>query len=203
MDLGWLPSLAVYILGIALLGLTFKKYLRKTEPSSKEKLATLLKAEQDAQFTRPKTLAPELFIQVDFSKFPTVSHEECQKKYNAVMGYANLSMVNLQGHTNLELKQSYGPQMLEMIGQYEKNYFGFMDISIQYGKILYENNYINEARQTLEQCMRYHCDVSKCYILLIEIYKKQNDYQALENLKPIIQEEMCDSPFLHKVIEML
>ena len=60
-----------------------------------------------------------------------------------------------------------------------------------------------EARQTLEHCLNYHCDVSKCYIMLIEIYKLQNDFHALDKLKTIAQVEMCQSPFLHKVLNMI
>lgn len=203
MNFGWLPSLGMYILGIAAIGLTFKIYLRKTGPSSKERLEEMLNAEHEAQYVRSIPLPDEQLIQVDFSQYPIVDHIECRKAYEALMHYANLSMVNLKGHTNLELKQMYGPQTLELIGQYERNYYGFMESSIQYGKILYENDYLCEARQTLEQCLVYHCDVSKCYILLIEIYKVQGDYSALEKLKTIVQTEMNDSPFLHKVLSMI
>ena len=203
MNLSWIPSLGMYLLGIVVIAFTFKQFLNKTKPSSKEKLSILLQAEHDAQYTRSKVLPSELLLHVDFEKYPFVDHIECQKKYQQLMRYAKLPMVNLQGQTNLELKQAYGPQTLEKIGQYEKNYFSFMDISIQYGKILYENGYVTEARQALEQCLIYHCDVSKCYILLIEIYKRQNDYKALDELKNIVQIEMSQSPFLHKVLVML
>lgn len=203
MNLGWIPSMGMYLIGIFIIACTFKQVLRKTAPSTKVNLETLLKAEHEAQYTRSKSLSSELLLHVDFEKYPSVQQMDCQKKYQQLMRYAHLSMINLQGKTNLELKQTYGPQGLELIGQYEKNYFGFMDISIQYGKILYENGYLLEARQTLEQCLLYQCDISKCYILLIEIYKALNDEQALNELEIIIQKEMSQSPFLHKVLAIL
>lgn len=203
MNLSWVPSLGVYIIGILIIACTFRHFLKKTEPSSKSKLEALLQAEHDAQYTRSKLFPSELLLQVDFSQYPVVQHLDCQKKYQQLMRYAKLSMVNLQGQTNLELKQTYGPQVLEIISQYEQNYFKFMDISIQYGKILYENGYLTEARQVLEQCLIYHCDTSKCYILLTEIYKETNDYKALDELKGIVQKEMNQSPFLHKVLALL
>ena len=203
MNLGWIPSMGMYLLGILVIACTFKQFLRKTSPSSKESLNTMLQAEHDAQYTRSKMLPSDLLIKVDFEKYPVVQHVDCQKKYQQLMRYAKLSMVNLQSQTNLELKQTYGPQTLEKIAQYEKNYFEFMDISIQYGKILYENGYLAEARQTLEQCLVYHCDVSKCYLLLIDIYKQLDDNKALDELKITAQNEMSQSPFLHKVLKML
>ena len=203
MNFGWIPSLVMYILGITLIGFTFKTYLRKTRPSSKERLDEMLQEEHKAQYTRSVPLPENQLLQVDFTKYPKVEHIECEKKYQALMHYAQLSMVNLKGQTNLELKKMYGAQTLELIGQYEKNYYAFMDTAIQYGKTLYENGYLAEARQTLEHCLNYHCDVSKCYIMLIEIYKLQNDFHALDKLKTIAQVAMCQSPFLHKVLNMI
>lgn len=202
MNFGWLGSLGIYLMGILIIGMTFKRRLNTT-PSNKEKLDKLLHAEQEAQFVRSKPIPDSLLIQADFSKFPNVDHPECQRIYRQLMRFSTLSMVNLQGQTNLELKQHYGPQTLEQISAYEKNYFDFMNIAIKYGQTLYENNFIQEARLCLEQCIIYHCDISKCYILLIEIYKSQEDQQSLKSLKSIIEIEMGNSPFLHKVLKML
>lgn len=203
MNFGWLPSLGLYILGIGFIGVSFKSYLNKTAPSTKEKIDALLAKEHEAQFTRSVKLPDEFFIQVDISLYPKVDQKECMQCYETLVGYAKRQMVNLQGKTNLELKQTYGAQTLESISDYERNYYEFLNISVQYGQILYENEYIVEARQALENCIRYHCDISKCYYLLIDIYKKQSDTEALNRLRPVIESEMQHSPFLHKVLERL
>lgn len=203
MNFGWLPSLGLYIIGLGFIGISFKSYLSKTSPSTKEKLDALLMQEHEAQFARSVQLPNEFFIQVDASLYPKTDCKACTQLYETLMRYAKRPMVNLQGKTNLELKQNYGAQTLESISDYEKNYYDFLDISIQYAKALYESDYLSEARQTLEACIHYHCDVSKCYQLLIDIYKKQSDTEALNHLRPIIEKEMQHSPFLHKVLEML
>ena len=203
MNFGWLPSLGIYLVGILIIGMTFKKHLNTPSLSNKDKLNQLLQAEQEAQFVRSKPIPDSFLIQVDFTKFPTVDHSECHRVYCNLIHFSTLSMVNLQGQTNLELKKHYGPQTLEQISAYEKNYFDFMNMAIKYGQTLYEHNFIQEARLCLEQCIAYHCDISKCYILLIEIYKSQEDQQSLKSLKSIIEIEMGNSPFLHKVLEML
>lgn len=203
MNLGWIPSLGIYLFGILIIAYTFKRCLYHTKPSSKDRLNDLLQAEHEAQFIRSKALPNEYLIQVDFSKYPIVHQSECEKLYCALMRYSTLPMANLQGKTNLELKQTYGSQTLQQIADYEKNYFEFMNATIKYGSALYENGFLDEARQTLEQCIQYHCDVSKCYALLIEIYTKQHDGAALESLRSTISKEMCNSPFLHKVLKML
>ena len=203
MNFGWLPSLGLYIVGLGFIGVSFKSYLSKTSPSSKEKLDALLMQEHEAQFVRSVQLPNEFFIQVDCSLYPKTDCKACTELYETLVRYAKRPMVNLQGKTNLELKQSYGAQTLESISDYERNYYEFLDISIQYAKALYENDELCKARQTLETCIHYHCDISKCYQLLIDIYKKQSDIEALTHLRPIIEKEMQHSPFLHKVLEML
>lgn len=203
MSFGWIPSLGMYLIGIALIGVAFRNYLCRTSPSTKDKIDRLLNQEHEAQFVRALSLPEEFFIQIDTSLYPNVEQDDCRKCYQKLIQSVNRKMVNLQGKSNLELKKTYGPQTLELVGEYERNYFEFMDISIQYGQILYENHFLDEARQTLEACILYHCDVSKCYRLLITIYKEQSDFVALKALRSTIEREMQHSPYLHKVLDML
>ena len=43
MNLGWIPSMGMYLMGIFIIACTFKQFLRKTVPSTKANLETLLK----------------------------------------------------------------------------------------------------------------------------------------------------------------
>lgn len=203
MNLGWIPSFGFYLLGILLIFITFKNAVNRRQPSSKEKLEQLLRVEHEAQFVRTKALPDDLFLKVDFSKVPCVENDACKRMYSALMCFSNLAMVNLADKSNLELKQTYGPQTLEQISAYEKNFFGFMNKALKYGNILLDFGFVQEARQMLELCASYHCDISKCYLLLIDIYKQQQDLVALGNLRTIVENEMCHSPLLHKVLDQL
>ena len=201
MNLDWISSFTLYSLGILILALSFKKQLNKKRNDKKNAWKLLLEKEHAAQFTRSRELPRDFFIQVDTNLFPKVEHKTCQEVYNMLLRSANRTMVNLKDYSNLDLKISYGPQIVEQVSAYEKNYFEFMDILFKYGKILYDNNYIKEAQMILEQGIDYHCDLSRCYLLLIQIYKKQENETALSRLKNIVEKEMKNSPFLHKVLE--
>lgn len=201
MNLSWLPSFMLYILGIFMLVLSFKKQLNKKRDYKKDDWKILLEKEHATQFVRSMQLPHNLFIQVDTKAFPKVENEACLKVYCTLLRSANRTMVNLKGQSNLDLKKLYGPQVVDEVSAYEKNYFEFMDILFKYGKILYDNNYVHEAQIVLEQGVNYHCDVSKCYVLLIQIYKEQNNETAISRLKNVVEKEMKDSPFLHKVLE--
>lgn len=201
MNLDWIPSFMLYILGILILALSFKNRLIKKRDYKKDNWRILLEKEHAIQFVRSTELPQNLFIQVDSEAFPTVELEACQQVYSTLLRNANKPMVNLKDQSNLDLKSLYGPQIVDKVSVYEKNYFEFMDILFKYGKILYDNNYVQEAQMTLEQGIKYHCDVSKCYLLLIKIYKEQKNKTAISRLKNVVEKEMKNSPLLHKVLE--
>lgn len=203
MNLDYFLPFGLYIIGILIVAFTFRRKLYRSNDTHKVSLETMLKAEQQVKFIRPKVLSDDLFLKVHLSDYPVVDDVDCQNDYQTLKESIQLPMVNFQNYTNLELKQMYGPQMLDTITQYETNYVQFMEASIAYGKSLYEHHYIEEARKTLEQCMLYKCNISIGYTLLIEIYKLQNDTAALHRLEPIIKQEMQNSPFLNKVLGCL
>lgn len=201
MNLGWAPSFILYLLGIWILFFMLKRQFIKKRDYNSEDWKILLEKEHATQFVRSKDLPQDLFIQVDSKAFPTVTHEACETVYHKLVHHMSQPMVNLKGYSNLDLKRLYGPQIVDQVSGYERNYFEFMDILFKYGKILYDNHYIKEAQGVLEQGILYHCDLSKCYLLLLQIYKEQQDEVALSRLKNVVEEEMKNSPFLHKVLE--
>ncbi len=203
MDLSWLPSFACFIMGILILGLTFKQRIEKKNTQQKLSWQESLEKEHAMQFIRSKSIPEELFLVVDFEKYPKVENLNCQEVYLKLLSCAKSPMVNLGQMTNLEIKQQFGPSGLEMLTKYEKNYFNFMDISYEYGSILYDNGFIDEARKTLEMSILYGCDSSKCYLLLIQIYKVMNDSKALDQLKETAMKNMKNSPLLKKVLSLL
>ena len=201
MNLDWLPSFTLYILGVFILALSFKKQLFKKQDYKKTDWKTLLEKDHATQFIRSIDLPDHLFIRVNTDAFPKVEHPACQNIYTSLLKNANRRMVNLKEQSNFDLKSLYGPQVVDQVSAYEKNYFEFMDILFKYGKMLYDNHYVQEAQMVLEQSIVYHCDVSKCYMLLLQIYKEQHNEVAISQLRNVVQTEMKNSPFLHKVLE--
>ncbi|ADZ83901.1 hypothetical protein QTL86_06750 [Cellulosilyticum sp. ST5] len=203
MDLSWLPSFACFVMGIFILGLTFKQRVEKTNKQKKGDWREALEKEHTMQFVRAKTIPENLFLSVDFEKYPVVNNSSCQEIYLKLLNCAKTPMVNLKQMSNLEIKQQFGPSGLDMLTSYERNYFNFMDISYEYGSILYDNGFVKEARKVLEMSILYGCDASKCYLLLIQIYKLMNDSEALNQIKETAMKNMKNSPLLEKVLSQL
>lgn len=203
MDLSWLPSFACFVMGVFILGLTFKQSVEKTKKLQKQDWRESLEKEHTTQFVRAKAIPKNLFLSVDFGSYPKVENANCQEIYLKLLNYAKTPMVNLKQMSNLEIKQQFGPSGLDMLTNYERNYFNFMDISYEYGSILYDNGFVKEARNVLEMSTLYGCDSSKCYLLLIQIYKLMNDSAALNQLKETTMKNMKNSPLLEKVLSQL
>lgn len=200
MILGWIPSFGLYVIGLLILGITFRNYLKKNKKSTQNNWISVLEQEHAAQFVRSKPLDEKLFINIDFTLFPHVEEISCQNQYLALMHYAKSPMINLKNESNLTLKSTYGPQIVEEVAAYEKNYLDCMNTAIQYAEQLLQQGYLKEAQTTLEICINYHCDISKCYLLLIDLYKQQSNLQGLTALKEIVTIEMQNSPFLNKIL---
>lgn len=203
MDLSWLPSFICFVMGILILGLTFKKSIENKDEPHHLHWKESIEKEHEMQFIRPKTIPEDLFLVVNFEQYPYVENPDCQKVYLKLLNCSKSPMVNLGQLTNLEIKQQFGSGGLENLINYEKNYFNFMDISYEYGSILYDNGFINESRKTLEMSISYGCDLSKTYLLLIQIYKTMNDFKALDRLKEAAVKNIKHSVLLKKVLNLL
>lgn len=193
-------AFAIYILGIFILAMTFKRYVNRNNPSDQEDWRKQLEEEHQLQFVRSKPLDPTLMLSIDFTRFPVSHDQACQKAYLSLMHFEKLPLANLKGVSNLEIKKKYGASGVDKISQYEWNYTSCMQAAIHYAEVLIENGYITEAQNTLECCIEAKCDLSKCYLLLIDLYKMQQNESALIRLKDFVNKELKDSPFIDKII---
>ena len=203
MDLGWLPSIAFFIMGILILGFTFKHSVQRTTNTSQSDWKEHLDKEHELQFIRTKKLPEQLFLKIDFKDYPVVNDSKCQDVYLKLLAYAKTPIVYLGKQSNLEIKEQFGAKGLEMLIDYERNYFNFMDISYEYGNILYDQGFTEEAKKVLELSIGYGCDSSKSFLLLGQIYRLHNEFEALKQLRDTAIKNMENSPLLEKVLSQL
>lgn len=201
--LNWLPSLLCLVVGVTILFVTFKHALQKTDTKEEEKRKNFFEKERVASSIRKQPIPESLFLKVDFAVYPEVHDTNCIASYNELLSFKSRQMVNLKGYTNLDLKEIFGVGHLDLLTNYERNYLEFMDISCKYAHTLYEYGYIKEAQTVLEYTLKHQCDLSKCYLLLAEIYKLSKNTLALEELKEIASLNMKGSPYLQKVLDAM
>jgi tetratricopeptide (TPR) repeat protein len=187
-------------LGVTTLFLTFKMKLERDVKKEKKKFDAYLREEFNASFARKKEIPASLFLKTACETLPVVNDLECKQLHNQVMTCAKLKLANLKNHTNLDLKRTYGMAQFENLIQFERNYLALMDILVKYGSILYEKGFISEAKHVLEEALVYGCDLSKCYILLSDIYLKLGTKTALKDLKSSAEQNMQGSHYLTKIL---
>lgn len=200
MHLNWLSTLLLFLLGVLIIACTIRRAIKKGNSNEQTNWQKVLEDEHALQFVRGKQFDESLMTKIDFSEFPVATQESCKKTYLDLLRYATIPMINLKGQSNFDLKKAYGPQIVEKIDSYERNFNSCMQLAISYAELLIEDQLLEEAQKTLEICVNHHCDLSKCYILLIDLYKKQQNEQALQLLEVTIQNEMAHSPFQKKVL---
>ncbi|WP_069997689.1 hypothetical protein [Cellulosilyticum sp. I15G10I2] len=191
------------VLGVVTLFITFKIKLERDTQRQNKNIRTYFTQEQKALFARKKDIPESLFIKISLQELPLNEEPECRRLYEQLRRYEHLKLTNLKGYTNLELKQAYGMAQFEDLVQYEKSYLTFMDILVKYGSILYEKAFLPEAKKTLELALDYQCDLSKCYLILSDVYFKLGESHLLDNLAQTAHRNMNGSHYLTKVLEKI
>ncbi len=199
----WLITLLFFVGGLVIIGISIRRMILKKDTQKDSEIYWA--REHAAPFTRKKELPAEMFIDIDFSIYPSVTDENCQLMYNKLMLFKERPLVNLKDFSNLELKEQFGTMQLEKLANYEQNLLEYMTVSCNYGKLLFEKGYLPESQKVLEYIISLGCDLSHCYLTLADIYASYyNGGQSaglLNNLKQKASINMNASPYLQKVIQ--
>ena len=118
-----------------------------------------------------------------------------------IISLSELPIVNFTGISNTDLKLRYGAPNIDLLISYDQNYTLLVRTLQQWAQLLYDNGYIDEARQLLEFSVSTGTDVSATYRLLCQIYREQNTPDKISNLYPIA--EMLNSAMQKTIVRTL
>ena len=199
MEFSWIQPLICFVIGITIIGFTFKRKISDVSGSLEWKEE--LYREHTTQFYNKVSIPKNLLIEIDFLRYPT---DETSLLYNDLMIIVKQPMANLKNISNKDIKQLYGPSALEKITLYEENYYSFINKSYDYSVHLYESDRIQDAQIVLEYIIEKGCDNSKVYLFLKNIYKAQNDSkERIDKLKEHAIKNFSNPIFLNKLIKEL
>ena len=94
-------------------------------------------------------------------------------------------IVNFTGLTNTELKLKYGAPNIDLLISYDQTYTVLVRCLNDYGLALYNNNFLDEAKEILEFAVSTITDVSATYDTLAQIYKKNGQIEKIRELIPV------------------
>ncbi len=163
--------------------------MRKNKVDFKKTLENIQERERKANLSKKREIDKEFYIIPDEAILPIKNYDETSENkkiidiQKLVLKKASLTMIKFDEQiSNTDLKFKYGFSNLETITIYEEHYNSYMQTLVEWAKMLFERNNLSDAEIILNEAIRLKCDLSKAYMLLIDIYRQKNDSDKLKNL---------------------
>lgn len=173
-------------LGLFIIAVCVFSYFRKKQ-SNKQQAVTdrFWERENAANQVRRKDISGLPYINIPLENFPIgICKNEALSEYeNIIKDLAQSQILNLANKTNTDLKLEYGPANLSHLTECDQNFSTLCKTIAAYGECLLKLGYESEARTVLEFGISCGSDVSKNFLLLAEIYRKNGCAKELEALK--------------------
>ena len=179
-------------------------YLLKSNKKDAHSQDDFWERERAANSTRRKPLDDLDYIKLPMEQFPMTLLEDVPKAEDykqIIISLSELPIVNFTGISNTDLKLRYGAPNIDLLISYDQNYTLLVRTLQQWAQLLYDNGYIDEARQLLEFSVSTGTDVSATYRLLCQIYKEQGTPEKISALDPIA--EMLNSAMQKTIVRTL
>ena len=160
--------LIAFILFTALLAVKRKKSTEAQENANE----AFLERERMANATRKKDISALPYLSFSTDTLPVGEFAD-----DELYSCENLSM-----YTNTDLKLMYGPANLADLSSYDENYHLLTTTLLAYARREVELDRIDAAVTILEYAMSLALDVSQIYLLLAELYQKQNTPEKIQDI---------------------
>lgn len=187
------PFLATFILLCVFFNIRMHRVSRKVEQREQSFWAR----ELEANGVRKKSLENLEYVHlpVDILPFGTAGESEyLQSIEDELLSMKDLTIVNLTGITNTDLKMEYGAANITALSEYDQNYTNLVIALQKWGQGLYDAGRFEDACTVLEYSVKTRSDISATYRTLIDIYKTKiglNESEIkkkLEGLLPIAKD---------------
>lgn len=124
------------------------------------------------------------YIKVPLDKLPIkdTTDETLLALQYSIINLSKVSILNLTGVSNTDLKLQYGVANLSFLSECDNNYTQLISCLYKWGSFLYDNGQLDDAKIVLEYGITCNTDISKNYILLANIYKEQNTPNKIDKL---------------------
>lgn len=118
-----------------------------------------------------------------------------------ILGLSGKKAINLSRYTNTELKIKYGAANIRQLAEFDNNFTQLVSILWKWASRLYSLGLYQEALAVLTYSVICKTDVSNSYLLLAQLYRKQNDFDNLDALIHTVRETKIHNK--EKLIEKL
>ena len=180
---------------IIILGLVLKHNAGKNRGNNKNSVASYIKREENANFTRRQDISNLPYITIPFDQLPldiTLKDKNMQSKiveYQKIFQeLSDTKMLNLIGVSNVELKERYGPANLEQLSSADANYSRYIRTLSLYADCIMDE-FPKEAVAISQYCIRIGTDISSTYVLLGNYYYSHEQIEQFNSLYDAIPDK--------------
>ena len=174
--------------------LCFNYALHKNNKKIKYTLKEYIEEEKQANFARKKNIDENMFLNIDSSFLNELDlnkyykQEKISRQKKRIIDISHKKMIYLDtSKQNKDIKLDFGISNFNLIVQYEENFVRFKNYCTDLAKTLIEHKEFYDAINILENLIKYPCDTSKIFSLLIDCYLEVNNIDKLNNLKQNIK----------------
>ncbi len=145
---------------------------------------SFLERERLANATRRKDISGLDYLSFSADALPlsNVSDPELLQHETVLKELSGKKIINLSMYSNTDLKLMYGPANLNELTECDDNYHLLASTLLSYADRKISLGYANDAVSILEYAMSLKIDSSKIYLLLAELYQKQNTPEKIERI---------------------
>lgn len=180
------PIFAIVIIFVIWLSYEIFKHRRLEEKVADD----FWKKEALANSTRKKSLDQLHYIHIPIDTLPIYTMSDnfsIQECIGTIKTLSDKKIVNLTGISNTDLKLEYGAANITVLSEYDHNFTLLVRTLYTWGKMLYESNYMEEAKQVLEFGISCRTDISSHYKILANIYIKEYHPEKIDDLIAVAQ----------------
>ena len=170
--------------------------MKSNENRAKLKTEDYLNLEREANFSLKKEISKDLFVEPEMESLPIREYADLEKfKYviraqQAVIRRKEHKMIKFKkAMSNRELKVAFGYSNLETITAYEENFVKYVFTLCSWAESLMEAGENCDAEVILKKAIYLGAEQSKPYLLLMDIYCKENNKDALVEFKEAFEKE--------------
>lgn len=187
------------VLFTAALALKRKKQTQNQENANQ----AFLEREREANATRKKDISHLNYLSFSLNQLPMgKSTDELLLSYESILQkLSDKKIMNLSAYSNTDLKLMYGPANLNDLSEYDDNYHTLASTLLSYAKREIELEQTDAAITILEYAMSLAIDSSQIYLLLAELYQKENASDKILNIVNTVS--AMDEPFASRVLPKL
>ena len=174
-----------FLASLIILAIILKTGIKRSNKSMEEANENFWKREHDANFVRKKSLDNLVYLTIPEHFLSLPVPEEDSRVRDALDMLKHLSgekIVNLTGITNTDLKLTYGTANISVLTKYDQNYTRLAHALQQIAASLAGNSHTKEAKEVLEYAVSTKTDISATYLLLADLYIKDNQPEKINAL---------------------